>query len=170
MSHELSLKQPKHTLMVSERNEQTRVIAALMGALVEETIKELGSGQVGPAAGASRAQLRKEFIDAIAVLTAYVRQMERLISGGECDTPAQRGRRRAALLFRCCAPGSMARTRNWLPRCRSLSRVSLGFHRELLVRTAPRRCIFLNSRRWNMGRSFPSLLEQGVSRRLEPIA
>jgi hypothetical protein len=98
MSHKLSPKRPKRALMVCERNEQTRVVAALMGALVEEAIKELGSGHVGPAAGASPAQLRKEFIDAIAVLTAHVRQMDRLISGGECDTPAQRGRRRTALL------------------------------------------------------------------------
>ena len=98
MSHKLSPKQPERTLMGGESNEQTRVIAALMGALVEETIKELGSGQVGPGAGASPAQLRKEFSDAIAALTAHVRLMDRLINGGERDTRAQRGQCRAALL------------------------------------------------------------------------
>lgn len=98
MSHKLSSKRPKRTLMGGEGNEQTRLIAALMGALVEETIKELGSRQVGPGASASVAQLRKEFSDAIAALTAHVRQMDRLISGGEWDTPAQQGQRRAALL------------------------------------------------------------------------
>jgi hypothetical protein len=98
MSHKLLPKLPKRTLMGGERNEQTRLIAALMGALVEETIKELDSRQVGPGGGASVAQLGKEFSDAIAVLTVHVGQMDRIISGGERYTPAQRGQRPAAVL------------------------------------------------------------------------
>jgi hypothetical protein len=98
MSRQLSPEQQEHTLMRGERNEQTRLMAALMGALVEQTIKEFGSGGVGSGAGASLAQLRKEFGDAIAVLTAHVRQTDRLISDGECDTRAQRCQRRSAVL------------------------------------------------------------------------
>jgi hypothetical protein len=94
----LSPEPPKRTLTRGERNERTRVFAAFMGALVEQTIKELGSGQVGPGAGTSLGQLRREFTDAIAVLTAHVEHMDRLISEGEHDTRAQRGSCRAAVL------------------------------------------------------------------------
>ena len=98
MSHKPSPEQPKRTLTRGERNEQTRVFAAFMGALVEQKIKELGSGQVGPGAGTSLSRLRREFTDAIAVLTAHVQRMDRVIGNGEYDTRAQRGQCRAAVL------------------------------------------------------------------------
>jgi hypothetical protein len=81
-----------------ENLERARIFAAFMGVLVEHSIKKLDFGQIAAGADVSLAQLREELGSTIAVLTAHVERIDRLILAGGDVAMAERPQGLAMLL------------------------------------------------------------------------
>jgi hypothetical protein len=82
----------------SEKLERARVFAALMGVLVEQSIKKFDFGQIATGADVSLAQLRKELRSTIAVLAAHVERIDRMALAGGNVKMVERAQGLAMLL------------------------------------------------------------------------
>src|SRR5579864_7401940 len=72
-----------------------RIIAALMALLAERPIEEIGFADIAGRAGVSLADLRQEFGGKLAILAAYVKDIDRkVLAGGDADLAEEPPRER----------------------------------------------------------------------------
>jgi hypothetical protein len=81
-----------------EARERTRIVAAFMGLLVEQSINKIDMGQIGATGDVSLAQLRAELRSTIAVLAAHVERIDRRAVAAENAGMAERDQSLAMLL------------------------------------------------------------------------
>jgi hypothetical protein len=81
-----------------EELERSRIVAAFMGLLVEQSIKKLDFSHVAARADVSVARLREELGSTIAVLAAHVERIDRLVLAGGDVVMAEPGQGLAMLL------------------------------------------------------------------------
>ena len=86
-------------LIDHDRSERASVVALIMGALVEQTIRRMDFGERGLEADVSLAQLREELGTTIAVLAAELERIDSLVlTDDETADSAQRSQRATMLL------------------------------------------------------------------------
>ena len=72
-----------------------RIIAALMALVAERSIEEIGFADIAGRAGVSLADLRQEFGSKLAILAAYVKDIDRkVLAGGDADLAEEPPRER----------------------------------------------------------------------------
>jgi len=72
-----------------------RIIAALMALVAERPIEEIGFADIAGRAGVSLADLRQEFGGKLAILAAYVKDIDRkVLAGGDADLAEEPPRER----------------------------------------------------------------------------
>jgi AcrR family transcriptional regulator len=98
MSRKSSPRSHRHYPLDGEASERARIVAAFMGLLVEQSIKKVDVRQIAAAGDVSLAQLRAEFDSTIIVLTAQVREIDRLALATNNIQSADRDRGLAMLL------------------------------------------------------------------------
>ena len=72
-----------------------RIIAALMALVAERSIEEIGFADIAGRAGVSLAELRQEFGSKLAIVAAYVKDIDRkVLAGGDADLAEESPRER----------------------------------------------------------------------------
>src|SRR5499427_5627814 len=72
-----------------------RIIAALMALVAERSIEEIGFADIAGRAGVSLADLRQEFGSKLAIVAAYVKDIDRkVLAGGDADLAEEPPRER----------------------------------------------------------------------------
>ncbi|HEY6254327.1 MAG TPA: TetR/AcrR family transcriptional regulator [Xanthobacteraceae bacterium] len=64
------------------KSERERIIEAFLSLLGEHSIEEIGFGQIAARAGVSLAELRNQFGSKLAILAAYMKDIDRHVLGG----------------------------------------------------------------------------------------
>ena len=67
----------------SDRSERERMIDAFMALLAEKPIEQIGLAEIAKGAGVSLSDLRGAFDSTLAILAAYVKQIDRAVLAGE---------------------------------------------------------------------------------------
>jgi AcrR family transcriptional regulator len=67
----------------SDRSERERIIDAFMALLAEKPIEQIGLAEIARGAGVSLSDLRGAFDSTLAILAAYVKQIDRAVLAGE---------------------------------------------------------------------------------------
>jgi AcrR family transcriptional regulator len=66
-----------------DRSERDRIIDAFMALLAEKPIEQIGLAEIAKGAGVSLSDLRGAFDSTLAILAAYVKQIDRAVLAGE---------------------------------------------------------------------------------------
>ena len=67
----------------SDRSERERIIDAFMALLAEKPVEQVGLAEIAKGAGVSLSDLRGAFDSTLAILAAYVKQIDRAVLAGE---------------------------------------------------------------------------------------
>jgi AcrR family transcriptional regulator len=66
-----------------DRSERARIIDAFMALLAEKPVEQIGLAEIAKGAGVSLSDLRGAFDSTLAILAAYVKQIDRAVLAGE---------------------------------------------------------------------------------------